>query len=146
MTHRGYGIFSILILIGAWLAALIVIIVRAPVWGIVYALVLILSGAAVLYFYCARCPAKKVCPYVIPCKVAALMPGRMVSSYSVWETGAFILGTGVPIVFPVALLWPHRLELSMYILLILLAAIGIRFKVCPDCKNVYCFMKPRKNS
>ena len=111
-------------------------------FGIVYLVDCAFASGAILYAFCAKCPCKAhCCGHVLP-GMAAKHISRKSGPYTVSEylivAASLLLILGLPQFW----LWRHTALPGIFWGLAGLSMIPMRTIVCPDCKNVYCALRP----
>ena len=144
MSGAGYkvhGVMFLVLAVGAWLLGAAVVMSRSLPWGI-FNLALIIAGlGAVIYFYCAKCTARKVCSHMLPGYLTRYFPRRKIEPYSRTDTAVMASSFLVLTVFPFYWLVRNVPALLVYGALLAIAVVDLRAKVCGDCRNVFCVLK-----
>ncbi|MCX5753063.1 MAG: hypothetical protein NTW97_05385 [Candidatus Krumholzibacteria bacterium] len=141
MNYKVHGVTFLILATGAWLLGMAVVMSSSLPWGIIDLALIVMSFAAVIYFYCAKCTARKVCSHVLPGYLTRYFPARRIEPYSrtdvVIMAAAFLSMTAFP------LYWLAR-SISMLLVyagLLAIAVVELRAKVCGDCRNIHCVLK-----
>lgn len=107
--------------------------------GTGYLLLASLAVPVVLFAFCAKCPDRDHCGHALPGKAAAaLFPKRKCSPYTAGDWALTAAGLAVLLLLPQIWLWKHPVAFVFFWIVMIAAAIGIRTKVCPECRNAHC--------
>lgn len=139
--QKWHGVVSLICFEAAVLVALAFLFYISTLAGWIYVGLSGLASLAVLYAYCAKCNVRDhSCSHVFPGKAASRLPSRKQGPYSLadlFSTGgalAFI------VIFPQYWLWQNKAVFVFFWGLIIIAVAQIRWRVCPDCRNLNCVM------
>jgi hypothetical protein len=139
--YKVHGVMFLVLATGAWLFGMVIAMSHSILWGSLNLALIVVSLAAVIYSYCAKCTARKVCSHVLPGYLTRYFPARKTEPYSTADTvimaTAFLAMTG----FPLYWLVKSIPALLVYSGLLIIAVVELRANVCGDCKNVYCVLK-----
>jgi MFS family permease len=137
MTHKHHGLTSMLLMSIAMLIALCVM--WGQWWPMVGLAVLnILSGVGIGWFYCAKCLCRPHnCSHILIGKVADFLPKRS-GPYSLADFAGMAICAGMVFAFPLPWLWGHWWALGAFLGLGALAGVEIIGAVCPRCVNTNC--------
>ena len=136
-----HGVTFLVLAMGAWLLGAAVVMSRSLAWGI-FDLALIVAGlVTVIYFYCAKCTARKVCSHILPGYLTRWFPRRKIEPYSRTDTAMMASAFLALTLFPLYWLIPSVPALLVYAALLAVAVVDLRARVCGDCKNIFCVLK-----
>ena len=140
-TYRVHGVMFLVLATSAWLFGMVIVLSHSLLWGSLDLALIVASFSAVIYFYCAKCTARKVCSHILPGYLTRFFPARKTEPYSTADTvimaTAFLAMTGFPLYWLVGSI-P---VLLVYGGLLAVAVVELRARVCGDCKNIYCVLK-----
>jgi hypothetical protein len=140
-SYKAHGVMFLALATGAWLLGAAVVMSRSALWGSINLALIVAGFAAVIYFYCAKCTARKVCSHILPGYLTRYFPRRKIEPYSTADiiimAAAFLAMT----VFPLYWLVRSVPALLVYGGLLVVAVVELRAKVCGDCKNIFCVLK-----
>jgi hypothetical protein len=145
-TYKAHGVMFLILATGAWLLGMAVVMSRSLPWGVFNLALIAASFAAVIYFYCAKCTARKVCSHILPGYLTRYFPARKTEPYSTADTVVMAAAFLAMTVFPLSWLVRNIPALLVYGALLAIAVVELRAKVCGDCKNVFCVLKKRPAS
>lgn len=127
--------------VGAWLLGAAVVMPRSALWGWIDIALIVAAFAVVIYFYCAKCTARKVCSHVLPGYLTRFFPRRTIGPYSRTDVFAMAAAFIVTTIFPLYWLAGNLPLLLVYCAILVVAVVDLRARVCGDCKNVFCVLK-----
>ncbi len=146
-NHRAHGVLFLILAVGAWILGMAAVMGRSARWGIAGFALIVAAFAVVVYFYCAKCTVRKVCSHVLPGYLTRIFPRREIGPYSRTDVFAMAAAFIVTTLFPLYWLAGNIPLLLVYCVILTVAVVDLRAKVCGDCKNVFCVLKkhPPKN-
>ena len=137
MSARFHGVMSLtLVAVAVIIAALVLAQVNCG-WVIMYLLLCVAGGSAILYAYCAKCPCKACCAHVLPGKIAGQFP-RKSGPYSVIELSGVIVAGLLILGLPQLWLWWSVVAGIAFWVLNTIAFVQILLFVCHACANTHC--------
>jgi len=142
--HKIHGVAFLVLATAAWLFGMKTTISFSLFWGMLDLLVIVASFAAVIFFYCAKCPARKACSHVVPGYLTGFFPKRRTEPYSVADITVMALAFIIMTAFPLYWLAKDLRTLLIYVIVLSVAVIELRLNVCKDCRNIYCVLKSHK--
>lgn len=141
VNYKAHGVLFLVLAVGAWLLGAAVAMSYSALWGSINLALIIASFAAVIYFYCAKCTARKVCSHIFPGYLTRYFPRRRIEPYSTADTVIMAAAFLAMTVFPLYWLVRSVPALLVYGGLLVVAVVELRAKVCGDCRNVFCVLK-----
>jgi hypothetical protein len=140
-NHRAHGVLFLVLAVGAWLFGAAVVMSRSALGGSINLALIVAAFAAVIYFYCAKCTARKVCSHVLPGYLTRFFPKREIGPYS--RSDVFVMAAAfiVTTLFPLYWLAGNVPLLLGYCAILVVAVVDLRARVCGDCRNVFCVLK-----
>jgi hypothetical protein len=146
MPARVYGVLS---LIAAGIAVALAVVVgwrQSAVLGLGYAALVLISLVGITALFCTKCADRDRCGHVIFGPVARLIRRELRQGpYTRTELVLTSIGLAVVFVLPQAWLWRAPIALAGFWLCLLLAAIDVRARVCPACRNTACPLKATRS-
>jgi hypothetical protein len=141
VTH---GIISLCLILSAIATALGAVFPKSLLFGLLYILIVALCGATIVYFYCAKCPCRRLgCGHAIFGWLAMKFTNRKEGPYTFFDIISTMLSIAAILLIPQLWLIESIPALILFWVLVGLAAIEIVFFVCPDCTNAYCMFNKR---
>ena len=141
VNYKVHGVLFLVLAVGAWLLGAAVAMSRSALWGSINLALIVAGFAAVIYFYCAKCTARKACSHILPGYLTRYFPRRKIEPYSTMDTIIMAASFLTMTVFPLYWLIRSVPALLVYGGLLAVAVIELRVKVCGDCKNIFCVLK-----
>lgn len=140
-SYKAHGVMFLALAVGAWLLGAVVVMSRSALWGWINLALIVAAFAIVVYFYCAKCTARKVCSHIFPGYLTRFFPRRGIGPYSRTDVFAMAAAFIVTTLFPLYWLAGNIPLLLVYCGILVVAVVELRAKVCGDCKNVFCVLK-----
>jgi hypothetical protein len=140
-SYKAHGVLFLVLAVGAWLLGAAVVMPRSALWGWINLALIAAAFAVVVYFYCAKCTARKVCSHVLPGYLTRFFPKREIGPYSRTDVFAMAAAFIVTTLFPLYWLAGNIPLLLVYCGILVVAVVDLRAKVCGECKNVFCVLK-----
>jgi hypothetical protein len=139
MTREANGAITLGLAAVALAAAAQSLFQQSTALGVSYMLVAALSIPVILYGFCAKCPDRENCGHVVPGRAAAaLFRDRRPSPYTRAELAMTAVALLFLFGFPQIWLWRHPVAFGAFWILMAIAAVDIRARVCRGCGNVHC--------
>jgi hypothetical protein len=143
VNYKAHGVMFLVLAVGAWLLGAAVVMQISALWGCVDLALIVAAFAVVVYFYCAKCTARKVCSHVLPGYLTRIFPRREIGPYSRTDVFAMAAAFIVTTLFPLYWLAGSLPPLLVYCGILVIAVVDLRAKVCGDCKNIFCVLKKK---
>jgi hypothetical protein len=138
MSAQFHGLSSIGLILLAVATAAVMAFQTSWLLGAGYMALSLLSSAAMVYAFCAKCPCQARCGHVLPGKLAARFTNRRPGPYTRVELAVVVVAGLLLAGWPQLWLWPHTGPFFIFWLLVVLALLQIRVYVCRACDNRYC--------
>ena len=146
MKNRCHGVFSLILFGAAAGMALVVLWMKSPAAGLIYAVLATLSVGVILYAYCAKCDIRDdACRHVIPGKITSMLPVRKPGRYTFFDYCGVVLPMVFILGFPQWWLRDHTNLWIIFWLLVVLGLVEILIFVCRGCGNRHCPMCTLRN-
>ena len=138
MQNRFHGVLS-LVIFGIAITIGIIPVFRINLFiGFGYIFLLIISGIAMIFAFCTKCPCNKNCVHVLPGLITKLTKTRTPGPYSWLEIGIVVVSILCIIGIPQIWLWNNWNYFFLFWLLTLITSLEIRLFVCKKCSNDFC--------
>lgn len=142
-THQMHGTISLGLMGIAGAIAAVVMFLTSWGLGISYLVLCGVGGMAVIYGFCAKCPAKENCGHVLPGKLAMHF-NRKPGAYTWLELGVLAIAIALMFGIPQFRLWRYPKLFAAFWGLSAIAFFQIRLTMCRVCDNVYCPVNKQK--
>jgi hypothetical protein len=144
VTH---GIISLFLILSAIATALGDVFPKSWVFGMLYALAVVLCTMNIVYAYCAKCPCHRYgCSHALFGWLAVRFTNRKEGRYTSLDIVSTAISIGAILLIPQLWLIQSIPSLVLFWSLMLLAVLDIIFLVCPDCANKYCLLHKENKS
>jgi hypothetical protein len=142
VNNRTHGIISLFLAIAAITLAGITIMDAGTEYLAAYSAACLVGSMLILTSFCAKCACRERCAHLLPGLAVRLLPKRRVGPYSAFDYLLTGIG-GLLILLPPQFHLPTKpVLLIVFWLLLGIAFLQIRRRVCPACDNPNCPANP----
>ncbi|HUI93086.1 MAG TPA: hypothetical protein VLX68_12635 [Chitinivibrionales bacterium] len=146
MQTNTHGMISLFLIFMAIAVALGAVVLKSPLFALIYLGICAICFLNIVFSYCAKCPCReKDCSHGFLGSLTKIMPKRKEGPYTFIDILSTLISIGAILMIPHLWLVYNIPSLILFWLLIIVAALEIIFLVCPDCANKNCYLCPGKS-
>lgn len=139
MNYRVYGFITVVMHFIGLGIGLLAILPHSKFHAVCYACLVVATTLGLVYSFCAKCPCHwKQCSHVVLGPLARILPKRKVCPYRPADYWGLGISFFLPAVYQAPWLWRHPVLPYVFYPLFAATIAMILWKVCPQCRNVYC--------
>ena len=145
MRGKFHGVFSLTLLVVAFIIAFIAIFMQSATTAVIYLLFLVSSALIITYLFCAKCPCRlNSCGHILPGLLTRVLPKREEGKYTLPELAAVAIAMGTPVLIAQRWLWEERNLFIAFWALVIVGGLEAILFVCKACDNKYCPVNTKK--